>query len=166
MRVQQVKQKLWAQAKQIHSLLPISRQIFLLFLPIYSWYIGICISYIDIPDIPSYQPFPGKQDLAHIMVTWEGKGHNTGYPSPHLSTSFYCEMWWHRVWNIPVVGWGHVCWRCSYQLLVHPRILAGRAAWETEKAFTPCKHCSVTKTSLCYELSFDQKSKAYHHKSL
>jgi len=71
----------------IHSLPPISRQVFSCLLE--------------------------SRALSRVMVTWEDKHHHSKYPPlPSFSPRFICWSWCHMVQNIPLVSWDQLPQMC------------------------------------------------------
>lgn len=54
------------------------------------------------------------------------------FPSHHSLPSFYCWAWHRNLWDILLISLSQLSWLCPFPISCAPKLLAGRAVWETE----------------------------------
>ena len=115
-----------SKAKQrIHSLLPISRQVF--------------------------RHLQQSRAPAHGTVTWEDRHQHS--ENPFLPPALHCWAWRHVAWDIPLVNWGQLSQPCPLPTSWAPPACSLVGWCERQRmCWTLYKHCSaVTKTDLQYQ---------------
>jgi len=94
-----------------------------------------------------------RASLYAVTVTWEAKRHSSEcLPFLLLSSSFYCWVWCHMVWNTPLVSWGQLSQLCPLPAVCGPP--AYSLAGQHKQAFMMCKHSLAISTSVCYQHCF------------
>lgn len=82
---------------------------------------------------------------------------NVCHSQPLSFPKFYCWLWYHTVWHIPLVSWGKMSWLCPFNNLCTPSLHTGGVVWEAEKALALCQHCSeIIETSSFHQQFLSQ----------